>query len=78
MAGIDNSGQLLLRTWDHGLVSQELIRERIFPRRLSPEETTAADGLIVPATAPKTKIRSGTFSGTTKALTDVFHRVETR
>lgn len=72
------SGSLLLRSWDHGLVTQELVRRQIFPRRLGPEEIKKAQGLIVPNTSPDTQISKGTFSGSTKALTDVFARVENR
>lgn len=77
MSTID-SGPLLLRVWDHGLVNQELARNQLFPRRLSPDATKAAQGLVVPANAPERRLSSGTFSGTAKAMTEVFHRIEDR
>ncbi len=67
-----------LRTWDSGLVGLELSKLGIIPRDLSPEEIEAAQGRIVPATAPESKIPEGTFSGTSKALTEIYRRIETR
>lgn len=67
-----------LRTWDHGLVSQELLKHHITPRKLSPNEVEAAQGLIVPASSPGNNLAEGTFSGTAKALTEVYRRIETR
>lgn len=66
------------QVWDHGLVAQELIRRNVGPRALTAQETRDAQGLIVPATAPRTRISRGTFSGTAKAMTEVYHRIETR
>lgn len=67
-----------LRKWDHGLVGQELLKHGIIPRKLSPDEVDAAQGLISPASTPSNKLAEGTFSGTAKALTEVYHRIETR
>lgn len=78
MASTIDSGPLLVRVWDHGLLDQELVNNKLFPRRLSPDETRAAQGLIVPATAPDKKLSVGTFSGTSKAMTEVFHKIEDR
>ncbi|KAJ0117003.1 lipoxygenase 1 [Diaporthe amygdali] len=71
-------GKLLLRSWDQGLVAQELSKYKLIPRRLSPEAVKAAQGLIVPDTTPDNKLSVGTFSGTSKALTQVFKRIEDR
>lgn len=71
-------GQLLLRSWDHGLLTQELVKRKVFPRRLGADDIKDAQGLIVPGTAPDTQVSTGTFSGTTKVLTDVFQRIENR
>jgi hypothetical protein len=67
-----------LRVWDHGLVAQSLSQSSIFPRALSPQEKDDAMGQIVPATAPKSQLSHGTFSGTAKALTEVFRAGESR
>lgn len=77
MTSID-SGPLLLRAWDHGLVGQELAKNKLFPRELSLDETKAAQGLVVPASSPERNLSVGTFSGTAKAMTQVFHRIEDR
>lgn len=77
MSSID-SGPLILRVWDHGLIGQLLASNKLFPRELSPEETKAAQGLIVPATGPNRTLSVGSFSGTAKIMTDVFHRIEDR
>lgn len=71
-------GKLLLRSWDHGLVAQELSKHKLIPRKLSSEDVDAAQGLIVPDTVPDNKLSAGTFSGTSKALTEVFKRIEDR
>ncbi|KAJ4410336.1 hypothetical protein N0V82_009240 [Gnomoniopsis sp. IMI 355080] len=75
---VPDAGSLLLRSWDHGLITQELVRRKIFPRKLGPEEVKRAQGLIVPSTSPDTQITKGSFSGSSKALTDVFARIENR
>lgn len=77
MSAMDR-GKLLLRSWDQGLVAQELSKYKLIPRRLSPEAVKAAQGLIVPDTTPDNKLSVGTFSGTSKALTQVFKRIEDR
>jgi len=67
-----------LRVWDHGLVAQSLSQSSIFPRALSDQEKDNAMGQIVPATAPAQQLSKGTFSGTAKALTEVFRAGENR
>jgi hypothetical protein len=67
-----------LRTWDAGLVVQELRKHDLLPRDLTGEPTVRAHGLIVPATRPQNRLQEGTFSGTAKAMTEVYHRIQTR
>jgi hypothetical protein len=78
LRSIMNNNRFNLRSWDHGLVGQELLKHNILPRKLSPDEVKAAQGLIVPASAPSTQLKEGTFSGTAKAMTEVYRRIETR
>lgn len=77
MSSMDQ-GKLLLRSWDQGLVAQELSKYKLIPRKLSPEAIKAAQGLVVPSTTPESKLSTGTFSGTSKALTQVFKSIEDR
>lgn len=77
MSSMDR-GKLLLRSWDQGLIAQELSKHKLIPRKLSPEAVKAAQGLVVPNTTPESKISAGTFSGTSKALTQVFKSIEDR
>lgn len=67
-----------LRVWDHGLVAQALSQSHVVPRALSATQKDAAMGQIVPATPPKKHLSVGTFSGTAKALTEVFRAGESR
>jgi hypothetical protein len=67
-----------LRVWDHGLVAQSLLQNRIVPRGLSAQVEHDAMGQIVPAPAPAHQLSKGTFSGTAKALTEVFRAGEER
>lgn len=67
-----------LRVWDHGLVAQALSQSHAIPRSLSAAEKDAAMGQIVPATGPPKPLSIGTFSGTAKALTEVFRAGENR
>jgi hypothetical protein len=69
---------LLVQEWDVGLVDQELILNNIGPRALSERQIDDAMGLIVPVTDPEKKIEEGTFSGTQKALTEVYMKIEER
>lgn len=77
MSAMDR-GKLLLRSWDQGLVAQELSKYNLVPRKLTQEAVKAAQGLIVPDTTPDNRLSTGTFSGTSKALTQVFKRIEDR
>ncbi|KAG6355916.1 hypothetical protein INS49_015300 [Diaporthe citri] len=77
MSSMDR-GKLLLRSWDQGLIAQELSKHKLIPRKLSPEAVKAAQGLVVPNTTPESKLSTGTFSGTSKALTQVFKSIEDR
>ena len=65
----DQTDPFLLRSWDHGIVTQELVRHSILPR--AKEDVDENDD-------GSSKIGEGTFSGTSKALTDVYHRIESR
>ncbi|GHJ85914.1 hypothetical protein NliqN6_2316 [Naganishia liquefaciens] len=67
-----------LRVWDAGLVVQELERNHLLPRDLTGSPTIRAMGVITPATKPKNRIKEGTFSGTAKAMTEVYHRIQMR
>lgn len=67
-----------LRVWDHGLVAQALSQSHAVPRALSAAEKDAAMGQIVPATGPSKPLSVGTFSGTARALTEVFRAGESR
>jgi hypothetical protein len=67
-----------LVAWDRGLVAQVLAREGIVPRDLDDKQKEDAQGQIVPATTPKPTLSVGTFSGTTKAVTEVFDRAGDR
>lgn len=77
MSSMDR-GKLILRSWDQGLIAQELSKHNLIPRKLSPEAVKAAQGLVVPNTTPESKLSTGTFSGTSKALTQVFKSIEDR
>lgn len=77
MSSMDR-GKLLLRSWDQGLIAQELSKHNLIPRKLSPEAVKDAQGLVVPSTTPGSKFSTGTFSGTSKALTQVFKSIEDR
>jgi hypothetical protein len=61
-----------IREWDRGIVSQELIKFHIFPR--------IVDSNSVLRTLPTSSdaIVEGSFSGTAKAMTEVFRRIETK
>jgi hypothetical protein len=79
MASLPDSLKLEnLRVWDQGLVKQVLSQGGIVPRSLTAQEKDDAMGQIVPAMAPKVGLPFGTFSGTAKALTEVFRRSEDR
>ena len=67
-----------LRVWDAGLVVQELERNNLLPRDLTGSPTIRAMGVITPATKPKNRIKEGTFNGTAKAMTEVYHRIQMR
>jgi hypothetical protein len=67
-----------LQVWDHGLVAQELTLRKLVPRNLSGDQINNSLGNIVPKIGPPKKLATGTFSGTQKALTEVYNRSEDR
>lgn len=64
-----------LKEWDQGVLVGELINHGLFPRPIQISKTT---NLITPADQPKDSdgIRVGTFSGSQKAATEVYSRIE--
>lgn len=66
---------LRLKEWDKGVFASELIKNSVFPRAVSPDD----NGYISPApgnVAPP--LAEGTFSGSQKAATEMYHRIEQR
>lgn len=77
MSSIDHSS-FPLRVWDSGLVNQVLEKNRLFPRLALPVHNEPAQSHNASVTSLRPKLSVGTFSGTSKAMTDVYHGIEDR
>ena len=67
--------QVHLKEWDQGVLVSELITDNLFPRFFPVDK---AVGLIAPPQSPKDSdgINEGSFSGSQKAATEVYSRIE--
>lgn len=77
MSSIDHSS-FPLRVWDSGLVNQMLEKNRLFPRLTLAVNNEPAQTRHSPVTTTRPKLSVGTFSGTSKAMTEVYHGIEDR
>lgn len=66
-----------LEAWDRGVFASELIQQSLFPRLVSSGSHGSATRLITPASFPR-PLSEGTFQGSQKAATEMFHRIEQR
>ena len=63
-----------LREWDHGVFKSEILKNDIFPRKL----TVTDNDLTTPAEDIGDSLKEGTFAGTEKAATEMHHRIRQR
>lgn len=76
--GTPSKNAIPFREWDAGLLDSELMRQGIVPKKLdiSPDQATNAN-LIIPEDEPE-PLKTGTFSGTQKAMSAIYSRGEQR
>ena len=69
-----------LHAWDGGVFENELISSGVIPRRLKvPASDSRSIDLNVPAGAEEVRpMRTGTFKGSQKAVTEIYRRSEER
>src|SRR6266536_1231603 len=68
---------LKLKEWDIGLFASELVQQSLVPREISSIIDGHPKRLTTPSDVPA-PLSTGTFSGSHKAATEIFHHIEQR